>query len=80
MPLTKTGQTAGTKGTKCMVPGCKRKHYTRGVCHACYQTFQNAKRAGEITDEEAVAARLILPARSHIASPMTAAIKATKKS
>jgi hypothetical protein len=57
-----------------MVAGCDRKAYTRGVCHSCYETFRKAKEAGLITDEEAVAAGLILGKGERRRSAMKLAI------
>lgn len=64
---------------KCLLPGCERLEDCRGDCRSCYQMLQRAFKAGELTEEEAIEAGLILPARSKSQSPVSAAIKNLKK-
>jgi hypothetical protein len=47
----------------CMTPECDRPLKCRGLCGPCHQAFYEAKRNGEVTDEEAVKIGLVLPAR-----------------
>lgn len=46
----------------CMTPECKRTAKSRGICSACFQSFLDAKNRGEVTDADAVAWGLVLPA------------------
>lgn len=63
----------------CMIPGCKRHAEVRGVCNPCYLTARNLIDTGRATDEDLVAAGLLLGgARS--ANPLRAAFnKVTEK-
>ena len=46
---------------KCLVTDCVRKAVQRGVCNACRSNFSAAINRGRITEEELVAAGLMLP-------------------
>lgn len=50
--------------TKCIIAGCGRPQYSRGLCRGCYQAFQAAIKANKVTDEAAVNAGLALAPHS----------------
>jgi hypothetical protein len=50
----------------CIVPECKRPQKTRGLCGPCRQQAGNAIRRGETTDNELVAAGLMLPHKAKV--------------
>lgn len=45
----------------CITPECGRRRKSRGLCGACFQAFLDAKRRGELTDEEAIKLGFALP-------------------
>lgn len=49
-----------TKG-QCLSPDCPRDRQVRGLCRPCYRAFERAVAAGEVTEQQAVEAGLILP-------------------
>lgn len=48
---------------KCLTPSCDGVPRNRGLCNHCYQEFRKAVNAGMLTDEAAIAAGLVLPAK-----------------
>lgn len=46
----------------CIVPGCKNKRKSRGVCIACYFAARRQMKAGSITEEQLIKRRLLLKA------------------
>ena len=49
------------KKDRCIVPGCTNERFSRGVCQSCLREARMKIRLGETTDEQLVAANLLLP-------------------
>lgn len=45
----------------CIIDGCDRPQFSRGLCHQDSLAFRRAIKAGEITEPEAIELGLVLP-------------------
>jgi len=66
---------------KCIIPKCKNKPRTRGLCHNCYQCASGLVRQKISTWDELVAKGLAKKSRfgGRISNPFTEAFKASKE-
>ena len=53
------------KKRKCIIKGCGKDQHCRGLCKSCYVLANNKIRAKEVTDDELVSWKLILPKYPH---------------
>lgn len=47
----------------CMIAGCTRRFFSRGVCAHCYAAYRSAIKSGAITEQQALERNMILPAK-----------------
>ena len=60
----------------CITPECKSKQHARGLCMGCYTRMQNAVMEKTTTEEQLMAAGLLLPkyGKRNSHSPFTRAV------
>lgn len=65
----KAATKAKAKKQICMIRSCGRKAYQRGLCKKCLLDALEMIRSGQHTDDELVAAKLILPCKKRGPKP-----------